>query len=72
MIYEIEITNVPDGAMTEWYSGVDQRQFTSKRKVLSVRADFRRAMQERPQDFEPGMRMKIHVYDETGMFVRTL
>lgn len=72
MTYEIEITNVPDGAFTEWYSGADTREFSNKREALKLRAAFRRELRQHPQNFEPEMEMLIHAFDKHGKFVEDL
>jgi hypothetical protein len=58
MKYEIRLTNVPDGAYTEDYLG-DDREVNSKAEARRVIAQFRRAMRQNPENFEPGMTASV-------------
>lgn len=53
--YEVRLSNVPDGAYTEWYLGTNTREFATLAEARKVVAQFRRAKKARPKDFEPGM-----------------
>jgi len=57
-MYEIDLTNVPDGAYTEDYLGKNRSQPTlaAAKKVV---AQFERDKKATPQNFEPGMVAKI-------------
>ena len=57
-MYEIDLTNVPDGAYTEDYLGKNRSQPTlaAAKKVV---AQFNKAKKANPANFEPGMVAKI-------------
>lgn len=59
MAYEVRLSNVPDGAYTEWYLGTDTREFATREEAERVVAQFEAAKAARPQDFEPEMEAEI-------------
>lgn len=61
--YEVNLTNVPDGAYTEWYLGVDSRICDSYREAQDVVAGFRDAKKRHPENFEPNMEASIVAID---------
>jgi len=58
-MYEVRLSNVPNGAYTEWYLGTDTRYFRTLKEAKKVVAAFRRAKTAHPEDFEPEMEAEI-------------
>lgn len=59
MVYEVRLSNVPDGASTAWYLGTDTREFRTREEAERVVAQFELAKSAQPENFEPDMEAEI-------------
>lgn len=59
MTFEVRLSNVPDGAYTEWYLGTDVREFDTREEAEAAVRQFRSAKAAHPENFEPKMEAEI-------------